>query len=98
MKLDEKLIEETVAQIDDRIKTQYYSNEQIIAIIDEYIKMDLLGMQYQTREAILYMLSDVACYYDVKNLVNWQPIISIRGELEDDLKEYIDDIIETYHN
>ncbi len=93
MELDEKLIEETAAQIDDRIRCQYYSKEQIIVIIDEYIKMDLLGMKYQTREAILYMLSDAACYYDVKNLVNWQPLISIRGELEDDLKEYIADII-----
>ena len=56
MKLTEKWIEETAAQIDDRIRGRYYSTEQIVAIIDEYIKMDLLSMEYQTREAFRGMM------------------------------------------
>lgn len=90
---EEKVIEETAANIDDLIRGHYYSREQILLIVNEYLKMDLLAMKYQTREAILYTLCDAVMYYGIKSLVNWKPLVSIRKYLEDDLQEYIDEII-----
>ena len=32
-------------------------------------------------------------YYDIGKDLNWESIIAIREDLEDDLKEYVDEII-----
>ena len=43
---------------------------------------------------ILYFLCDVAAYYGFLDGVKWENIINVKEELEDDLKEYIAEIIE----
>ena len=83
--MDEKKLEELVSNMDDRIRMHDYSKEQ-------------QGMKYQTREAILNMICDAVNYYDIGKDLNWESIIAIREDLEDDLKEYVDEIISMHHN
>lgn len=57
-------------------------------------KINLLSVKYETREAILYFLCDVAAYYGLLDGVQWESVINIRDKLKDDLKEYVEEIIE----
>ena len=92
--LDEKKLEELVSNMDDRIRMHDYSKEQLLLLIGDYVTINFQGMKYQTREAILNMICDAVNYYDL----NWESIIAIREDLEDDLKEYVDEIISMHHN
>ena len=44
------------------------------------------------------MICDAVNYYDIGKDLNWESIIAIREDLEDDLKEYVDEIISMHHN
>ena len=65
-----------------------YSKEQLLLLIEDYVTINFQGMKYQTREAILNMICDAVNYYDIGKDLNWESIIAIREDLEDDLKEY----------
>ena len=84
--------------MDDKIRMHAYSREQLLLLIEDYVIIDFQGMKYQTREAILNMLCDAVNYYDIGKDLNWESIIAIREDLEDDLKEYVDEIISMHHN
>lgn len=84
----------TVEEIDDKVIFKCYTNQQILGIVNEIIQIDLLSVKYETREEILYFLCDVAAYYGFLDGVKWENIINVKEELEDDLKEYIAEIIE----
>ena len=86
--LDEKKLEELVSNMDDRIRMHDYSKEQLLLLIEDYVTINFQGMKYQTREAILNMICDAVNYYDIGKDLNWESIIAIREDLEDDLKEY----------
>ena len=43
---DEKNIEELVSQISDRIRMLDYSKEQLLVLIEDYVKRNLLDMKY----------------------------------------------------
>lgn len=94
--LDEKKLEELVSNMDDRIRMHDYSKEQLLLLIEDYVTINFQGMKYQTREAILNMICDAVNYYDIGKDLNWESIIAIREDLEDDLKEYVDEIIYFY--
>ncbi|MEE1342555.1 MAG: hypothetical protein U0L23_07535 [Lachnospiraceae bacterium] len=94
----EKDIEVLVSQMSDRIRMLDYSKEQILTIIEDYVKINLLDMKYQTREAVLNMICDAVNYYDIRRDMNCEPLIAIRDDLEEDLKEYVDEIIYEHHN
>ena len=96
--LDEKKLEELVSNMDDRIRMHDYSKEQLLLLIEDYVTINFQGMKYQTREAILNMICDAVNYYDIGKDLNWESIIAIREDLEDDLKEYVDEIISIHHN
>ena len=96
--LDEKKLEEFVSNMDDRIRMHDYSKEQLLLLIEDYVTINFQGMKYQTREAILNMICDAVNYYDIGKDLNWESIIAIREDLEDDLKEYVDEIISIHHN
>ena len=96
--LDEKKLEELVSNMDDRIRMHDYSKEQLLLLIEDYVTINFQGMKYQTREAILNMICDAVNYYDIGKDLNWESIIAIREDLEDDLKEYVDEIISMHHN
>lgn len=95
---DEKTIEDLVSQMGDRIRMLDYSKEQLLVLIEDYVKMNLLDLKYQTREAVLNMICDAVNYYDIRDNINCEPLIAIRDELEEDLKEYVDEIIYMHHN
>ena len=56
--------------------------------------IEMIIYRKYTREEILYFLCDVAAYYGFLDGVKWENIINVKEELEDDLKEYIAEIIE----
>ena len=90
----EKDLIKILAEIDDTIVFRGYSKEQVLDLVNEIIKIDLLAVNYDTREEILYLLCDASSYHDISDCVNWASIIDIKDKLEDDLKEYIEEIIE----
>lgn len=83
-----KILEE----IDDKIIFKGYSKEQVLDLVNEIVKIDLLAVKYETREEILYLLCAASSYYDISNCVNWASITDIKDKLEVDLKEYIKEI------
>lgn len=82
-------------EIDDKVAFRGYNNEQILSLVNEIVKIDLLSVKYETREEILHLLCDIISYHDISNSVNWENIINIKDKLEDDLKEYVTEFIES---
>lgn len=103
MKLDEleklkkhnKDIMETLVEIGDKILFRGYNQEQILCLVNELVKIDLLSVDYGTREQVLNVLCDAVSYYDIHRKINWSNILSIKNRLEDDLKEYVEEFIES---
>lgn len=78
-----------IQEIDDKVVFRGYNNEQILSIVNEIVKIDLLSVRYETREEILHLVCDIISYHDISSSVNWENIIDISDKLEDDLKEYV---------
>ena len=55
----------------------------------------MLSVKYETREEILHLLCDILSYHGKFIEGNWKKIIDIKDKLEDDLKEYIIEFIES---
>ena len=55
----------------------------------------MLSVKYETREEILHLLCDILSYHVKFIEGNWNMIIDIKDKLEDDLKEYIIEFIES---
>ena len=85
-----KIIEE----IDDKVIFKGYTKEEILCLVNEIVKIDLLSVKYETREEVLYFLCDALSYYDISSSVNLTSIIKIKDKLENDLKEYIEELID----
>lgn len=84
-----------VKEINDKVIYKRYTSEQIFSLVNEIIKINLLSVKYETREEILYFLCDVVAYYGLLDGVKWESVINIRDKLEDDLKDYAAEIIES---
>lgn len=82
-----------IQEIDDKVVFRGYNNEQILSIVNEIVKIDLLSVRYETREEILHLVRDIISYHDISSSVNWENIIDISDKLEDDLKEYVVEFI-----
>lgn len=89
---------ETIEEIGDKILFRGYNQEQILSLVNELLKIDLLSVDYGTREQVLNVLCDAVSYYDIHSKINWSNILSIKNRLEDDLKEYIEEFIESDNN
>lgn len=85
---------EIVEEIGDKIIFRGYSQEQVICIVKELVKINLLSVKYETREEILSVLCDATANYNIKDQIGWRNILSIKDKLEDDLKEYIEEFID----
>lgn len=84
-----------VQEIDDKVIYKAYNKEQILCLINELIAIDLLCVKYETREEVLNLLCDIISYYGISNKGSWEKIIDIKDELEDDLKEYVAEFMES---
>lgn len=85
---------EFAEEIGDKINFRSYSQEQVIYIVRELVKINLLSVRYETREEILSVICDAVANYNVKGQLEWRNILSIKDKLEDDLKEYIEEFID----
>ena len=80
-------------EIGDRIRFRGYNKEQLLCLVNELLRINLLSVNYETREQILDTLCDAVAYYNIRNRVNWDSIMSMKGELEDDFQKYIEEFI-----
>lgn len=81
-------------EIGDKIMFRDYDQEQIICLVNELININLLTISYTIREQILDVLCDATSYYNICGKVNLNSITNVKDKLEDDLKEYVDELIE----
>ena len=91
---DEDELEIISAEIGDIIRFRGYNEEQLLCLVNELLRINLLSVNYKTREQILDTLCEAVAYYDIHNRVNWDSIMSIKDKLEDDLQEYVEEFIE----
>lgn len=84
-----------VQEIDDKVIFRGYDNEQVLSLVNELTNVNLLSVKYETREEILHLLCDILSYHGKFIEGNWKKIIDIKDKLEDDLKEYIIEFIES---
>lgn len=82
-----KILEE----IGDKVIFRGYQEEQVILLADKLIKLDILSMEYKTREEILSVLCDMVSYYDILSKIDRDSILNLEDRLESDLKEYVTD-------
>jgi len=79
--------------IQDYITFRRMSFQDVLLLVDNLLKLDILSFPYTTRELILYIIADAIGHYKIVSLVNLESLISIRANVEEDLKEYIDECI-----
>ena len=94
----ENKIEYITAYIADDIRNKSYSQEQVMDLITIFKSYDLLSMKYETREQVLYTIGEIMSVYKIEDDDMILNLIIIIDDLEEDLKEYVDDIISFYHN
>ncbi len=87
---EDKLIE-ILEEIGDKVIFRGYQEEQVILLANKLSKLDILSMEYKTREEILSVLCDMVSHYNILSKVNRNHILSLKNQLENDLKEYITD-------
>lgn len=79
--------------IGDKITYKAYNTEEVQLIITELLKEDILSFSYTLREQILYVMCEACGFYDIKNNVDFNKLSEIVNFVEDDLKEYINEVI-----
>lgn len=84
----------TIQEISDTIYFRRYAQEQIPNLVNEIMKIDLLSVTYDIREEILFLLCEASSNYDISNCINLKSITDIESKLEDDLKAYVNEIVE----
>jgi len=77
--------------ISDKINFNGYEEQELILLVKEILDIDILSLSYTVREQLLSTLCDAVSYYDIRNKVDWGRVLSIRNDIEDDLKEYIEE-------
>lgn len=80
-------------EIGDKITFKGYQEEQVVAVANALLKLDLLSMKYETREEVLSVLCDSVSNYKISTKINWDSISEMTNRLEDDLKEYVDEFL-----
>lgn len=90
---DEEELEKVVELIGDKIIFKGYQECEVITLVELLLNIDILSLKYSARELILNTLCDAVAYYDIYSKINWEKIQQIRDDVEDDLKEYIDDFL-----
>lgn len=91
--VDEGDLIEIAEEIGDKITFRGYSQEQIICLATALVEINLLPLNYETKEQILNVLCHATAYYDIRNKICWKSIIDIKDKLEEALKEYVEELI-----
>ena len=94
---EDKLIK-ILEEIGDKVIFRGYQEEQVILLADKLIKLDILSMEYETREEILSVLCDMVSYYDILSKIDRDSILNLEDRLESDLKEYVTDFFHVLLN
>lgn len=89
---DEKKLRELTEEIGDKISFNGYSREQVTDLVAELMTIDLMSLEYITREDILNVLCESVLHYDIRKEINWGKLFIIKDYVENDLKEYIEEI------
>lgn len=89
---EDELIKVT-EKIGDKIAFKGYQEEQVIYLINAFLKLNFLSMKYETREEIISVLCDAVSNYKVSSKINWTNISKIEDKLEGDLKEYVKEFL-----
>lgn len=79
--------------IGDKLTYKSYNTEEVQLIITELLKEDILSFSYAVREQILYVICEANGFYEIKNSVDFNRLSEIVSFVEDDLKEYINEVI-----
>lgn len=90
---DKALRVELLEEISDRIAYKYYSIKDVFSMIEYINQLDILRVDYELREQLLYLLCEIVEHYDIENTIKIDNIIAIKMKVEPDLKEYIEEII-----
>lgn len=80
--------------VDDKVRGVHYSQTEALLIADALIQYDLAAFKYAAKEEILYVLSELTAYYRFNGGLDETKIASAKDDLEDDLKEYVEEILE----
>ena len=67
-------------RLDELDRLKEYSDEDDLLKISEEIG-DKIRFRGYNQEQVLDVLCDAATYYDIRNIVNWDSIMSMRGKL-----------------
>lgn len=90
---DEQELRELTEKIGDKINFKGYSREQVIDLVTELMAIDLIALEYITRESVLNVLCDAFLYYDIRDEIDFDKLSIIKDYVENDLKEYIEEIV-----
>lgn len=67
---EDELIKVT-EEIGDKIAFKGYQEEQVIDLINAFLKLNFLSMTYEAREEILCVLCDSVSNYNISSKINW---------------------------
>lgn len=87
---DENELAKELERIDDRITFRSFGADEMLAVAQEMLKIDILSLSYATRELLLNTLCHATAHYKISSTINWDSLLKIRDKIEEDLKEYID--------
>ncbi|ADZ85425.1 hypothetical protein [Cellulosilyticum lentocellum] len=85
---EEELIK-IIELIEDKISYKGYSEDEVITLVNKLLEINVLSLKYEAREELLNTLCNANSYYNIQEKVDFNNILAIKDELEDDLKEYI---------
>ncbi len=79
-------------RLEDQIIFKKISEDDLYKIINELLQVNLLSLNYETREVILYVFCEAVENYDIREKINWTPLLDIKPFLEKDLQEYTEEL------
>lgn len=80
--------------VNDKLKGGYYSQSEALLISEILVQYNFSSFNYETKEEVLYVLSDFTAYYRLNGKLDAKRIAAIKNDVGDDLKEYVEEILE----
>lgn len=83
---------EILEMIGDKIRFRVYSQEEVLNMTNELVKINLISLNYEAREQILNTLCDAVSFYEIRSKIALNNILMVKDKLEDDLKKYVEEL------